>query len=162
MLADIRHTAGGISPIQHTILRQRHRDGNGITCSQPSETPRERHMRRAAHNRLWSRLPEIGFDVHRCPAHIHQVGAGTTLERVQPLVHFRYTSLPCLPDPSRLVVPTRPGVVRAAFRPPEHLLGQAALSFTGLLRQPGEAGLSPVSGYMAPHGARPPRDSGRR
>ena len=43
-------------------------------------------------------------------------------------------------------MPTRPVVVRAAFRPPEHLLAQAALSFTGLLRQPGEAGLSPVSG----------------
>ena len=91
-------------------------------------------------------FPFARNDVHRCPAHIHQIGAGFTLERVQPLVHFRYASLPCLPDPGRLAVPTRPVVVRAASRPPEHLLGQAALSFTGLLRQPGEAGLSPASG----------------
>ena len=92
-------------------------------------------------------------DAHCCPAHIHQVGAGSTLEGVQPLVHSRYASLSRLPDPGRLAVPTRPVVVRAASRPPLRLLGQAALSFTGLLRQPGEAGLSPASGYMAPHGA---------
>ena len=62
---------------------------------------------------------------------------------------------------SRLAVPTRPGVVRAASHPPEHLLGQAALSFTGLLRQPGEAGLSPASGYTAPRGALSPGGTDR-
>ncbi len=89
-------------------------------------------------------------DVHRCPAHFHQVGAGSRLERVQPLVHFRYASLPCWPGPGRLAVPARPVFVRAASHPPERLLGQAALSFTGLLRQPDEVGLSPPSGL---HGA---------
>jgi hypothetical protein len=47
----------------------------------------------------------------------------------------------------------RPVVVRAASRPSPHLRGQAALSFSGLLRQPREVGLSPASGDMAPRGA---------
>lgn len=35
--------------------------------------------------------PANGAGGVRCaPAHIHQVGAGVTLEGVQPLVHFRY------------------------------------------------------------------------
>jgi transposase len=38
-------------------------------------------------------------------------------------------------------VPDRPGFVRAACHPPRHLPGQAALSFTALLRQDGGAGL---------------------
>jgi hypothetical protein len=93
-------------------------------------------------------------DVHRCPAHIHQVGAGSQLERVQTLVHFRYTSLPCSPDPGRLAVPARPVFVWAASHPPERLLGQAALSFIGLLRQPDEVGLSPplVTWRLMAHG----------
>jgi hypothetical protein len=36
------------------------------------------------------------------------------LAGVHPLVHLRYTFPPCLPDPDRLAVPTRPVVVRAA------------------------------------------------
>ena len=96
-----------------------------------------------------------------CPARIHQVGAGSTVERVQPLVHSRYASRSCLPGPDRLAVPARPVVVRAACRPPLHLQGQAALSFTRLLRQPGEAGLSPASAHTAPHGALPRRGTRR-
>jgi len=56
--------------------------------------------------------------------------------------------------PGHLAVLARPVVVRAASHPPERLFGQAALSFTGLLRQPGAAGLSPATGNRAPHGAR--------
>jgi hypothetical protein len=91
--------------------------------------------------------------VYCCPAHIHQVGAGITLEGGQPLVHFRYASRSRLPDPNRLVVPARPVVVRAACRPPLRFQGQAALSFTRLLRQPRGAGLSPAPVHMAPRGA---------
>src|SRR6266508_3645551 len=61
-----------------------------------------------------------------------------------------YTFPPCLPDPDRLAVPIRPVVVRAACHPPPHLRGQAALSFTGLLRQPGGGALSSPLGF---HGA---------
>ena len=104
-------------------------------------------------SRRRSRLLVNGVDAHHCPARIHQVGAGSTLERVQPLVHSRCAFLPCLTDPDRLAVPARPVVVRAASRPPLHLQGQAALSFTGLLRQPGAAGLSPAAGDTAPRGA---------
>ena len=32
----------------------------------------------------------VAGSVHCSPAHIHQIGAGITLEGVQPLVHFRY------------------------------------------------------------------------
>ena len=84
--------------------------------------------------------------------------ASTRLEPVPHLRGFnrwfnRYACLSRLPDPHHLAVLMRPVVVRAASRPPQHLLGQAALSFTGLLRQPGAAGLSPAAGYMAPRGA---------
>jgi hypothetical protein len=41
-----------------------------------------------------SRLAHSGLGVHCYPARIHQVGAGSTLEGVQPLVHSRYTCLP--------------------------------------------------------------------
>jgi hypothetical protein len=106
-------------------------------------------------------LPSLlQVSAHCCPAHIHQVGAGSTLERVQPLVHLRYASRSRLPGPHHLAVLARPGVVRAASHPPPHLWGQAALSFTGLLRQPGAAGLSPAAGYTAPRGARERRGTG--
>ena len=93
--------------------------------------------------------------------------ASTRLEPVPRLRGFnrwfnRYACLSRLPDPHHLAVLTRPVVVRAASRPPQHLLGQAALSFTGLLRQPGAAGLSPAAGYMAPRGAPGRRGTGRR
>ena len=46
-----------------------------------------------------------------------------------PLVHSRCTSPSCLPDPSRLAVPTRPVVVGAACHLALCLQGQAAPSF---------------------------------
>lgn len=104
-------------------------------------------------SRLRSRLTVQRLDARCCPAHIHQVGAGSTLEGDQMLVHSRYACLSRLPDPHHLAVLARPVVVRAASHPPVHLHGQAALSFTGLLRQPGAAGLSPAAGYMTPRGA---------
>jgi len=36
------------------------------------------------------RLTVNRFDAHCYPAHIHQIGAGSTLTGVQPLVHLRY------------------------------------------------------------------------
>src|SRR5258708_22018189 len=55
--------------------------------------------------------------------------------RLEPVLDLRgfdhwfllsYTFPSCLPDPSRLVVPTRPVVVRAASRPPLRPQGQTA------------------------------------
>ena len=103
--------------------------------------------------RLRSRSLVNRAPAHCCPAHIHQVGAGSTLEGDQMLVHSRYACLSRLPGPHHLAVLARPVVVRAASRPSPHLWGQAALSFTGLLRQPDGVGLSPTPGYMAPRGA---------
>ena len=37
-----------------------------------------------------TRLTVNRFGDHCCPAHIHQIGAGSTLTGVQPLVHLRY------------------------------------------------------------------------
>jgi transposase len=51
-----------------------------------------------------------------------------------------------LPDPAHLAILSRPVVVRAASRPTERLLGQAALSFSVLLRQATAGGLPPPSG----------------
>ena len=73
-----------------------------------------------------------------------------------------YAFPPCLPNPHRLAVPARPGVVRAASHPPRRFPDQAALSFTGLPRQPDGGGLSPPPGDAAPRGARCRRPRGRR
>src|SRR5215472_11144833 len=59
-----------------------------------------------------------------------------------------------LPGPHRLAVPVRPVVVGAAYHPPVRLHGQAAPSFTSLLRQTSGKGLSPLPGTAAPRGAR--------
>lgn len=64
-------------------------------------------------------------------------------------------------DLVRLAVPTHPAVVRAACRLPQHLLGQTALSFSGLLRQSEGGVLSSPHGYTAPHGARDHRSTRR-
>ncbi len=63
------------------------------------------------------------------------------LEGVPSLVSSSYTSPSRLPDPGRLAVPARPVVVEAASHLPPRLRGQAASSFTGLLRQPGGGAL---------------------
>ena len=64
-----------------------------------------------------------------------------------------YTFPPRLPDPGRLAVPARPVVVRAASHPLLHLQDQAALSFTGLLRQARGGALHPhpVSWRLVAH-----------
>lgn len=85
--------------------------------------------RTGINNRPGSRLPVHTVGVHCDPAHIHQIGAGSTITEGQPLVHSRYTFLPRSPDPTHLVVLDRPGLVRAASRPPQRLLSQAALNF---------------------------------
>jgi hypothetical protein len=51
-----------------------------------------------------------------------------------------------LPDPTHLAILSRPVVVRAASRHTERLHGQAALSFSVLLRQSTAGGLPPPSG----------------
>ena len=141
------------SHVHHVTGRQGRRPALPL---QPRHELRRRHSPWPPHRRKQPASespPYIRVGAHCFPAHIHQVGAGSTLKRVQPLVHSRYASPSRLPDPGRLAVPARPVVVRAASHPPQRLQGQAALSFTGLLRQPGEVGLSPAPGYMAPRGA---------
>ena len=85
--------------------------------------------RTGIHGRPGSRLPVNPFGVHCSPAHIRQVGAGSTITEVQPLVHSRYTFPPRSPGPDHLAVLDRPGFVRAASHPPQRLLAQAALNF---------------------------------
>ena len=80
-------------------------------------------------HRPGSHLTVRWFGVHCIPAHIRQIGAGSTITEVQPLVHSRYTFPPRSPDPTHLAVLGRPGFVRAASHPHQHLLAQAALNF---------------------------------
>lgn len=85
--------------------------------------------RTGINDRPGSRLPVRPFGAHCSPAHIRQVGAGSTITEVQPLVHSRYTFPPRSPGPDHLAVLARPGFVRAASHPHQHLLAQAALNF---------------------------------
>src|SRR6266498_5431344 len=96
--------------------------------------------------------PGFGVDprhpagVTRCiPAHIHQVGAGDTLTELQTLMSSRTPSDPRQPDPNRLAVPARPGIVGAACHPPQRLLGRAAPSFYPVAATTRREGLAPPS-----------------
>jgi hypothetical protein len=66
----------------------------------------------------------------------------------------RCTVLPCLPDPGRLAVPTRPVVVRAAPTLPGASQAGLPSASPGLLRQPSGGSFHPP-GHTAPRGARP-------
>ena len=85
--------------------------------------------RTGANGRCGSRLPVRSVGVQCIPAQIRQVRAGSTITEVHPLVHSRYTFPPRSPDPTHLAVLGRPGFVRAASHPHQHLLAQAALDF---------------------------------
>jgi hypothetical protein len=89
---------------------------------------------------------------HCCPAHIHQVRAGSGLEGVPPLVSA-LVHLPVSlagPGPSGSSGPSRR--CQGCSHPPRHLPDRAALSFTSLLRQAGGGHLRPL-GNTAPRGA---------
>jgi hypothetical protein len=61
----------------------------------------------------------------------------------------RYTVLPCLPDPGRLAVPTRPVVVRAAPAPPGASQAGLPSASAGLLRQPSGGSFHPTRSHNA-------------
>ena len=61
----------------------------------------------------------------------------------------RYTVLPCLPDPGRLAVPTRPVVVRAAPTLPGASQAGLPSASAGLLRQPSGGSLHPTRSHSA-------------
>ena len=91
-----------------------------------------------------SRPPSAG--VHRTPAHIHQVGAGVSLEGLYTLVPHVHLSVSLAgPGPSGSADPSRR--CQGCSHPHRRLPDQAAPSFTGLLRQPGEGSshLHPVT-----------------
>ena len=57
-------------------------------------------------DRPGSRLPVRPFGVHCSPAHIRQVGAGSTITEVQPLVHSRFPVLLTRHGPSGSAEPS--------------------------------------------------------
>ena len=94
--------------------------------------------------------------VHRTPAHIHQIGAGVSLERLYTLVpHVHLPVSLDRPGSSGSADPSRR--CQGCSHPPRRLPGRAALSFPSLLRQTRDGVLSPPSGNAAPRGARSPR-----
>src|SRR6266511_3724330 len=130
-------------PLQH-----RHRYAAGLPHDLPTVPVQ----------RLRSR-PRTGV---RCgPAHIHQVGAGSGLEGVQPLVSA-LVHLPVLlagPGPSGSTDPSRR--CRGCSHPPLRLQGRAAPSFSEPLRRLEGGVLSSPHGQTAPRGA-PPASNRRR
>ena len=75
-----------------------------------------------------------GRVTHRTRPISARFGAGKPLRDVE-AGSCPYSSPSRSPDPHHLAVLTRPGLVRAAPTRTRHLPGQAALSFTALLRQ---------------------------
>jgi hypothetical protein len=61
----------------------------------------------------------------------------------------RYTVLPCLPNPGRLAVPTRPVVVRAAPTLPGASQAGLPSASAGLLRQPSGGSFTPPRSHSA-------------
>jgi len=105
-------------------------------------------------DRLRSRPSRHCSGVHCYPAHIHQVGAGSGLAGVQPLVPA-FVHLPVLlagPGPSGSTDPSRrcQGCSHPHLRPQ----ARAAPSFIKPLRRPEGEVLSPPHGQTAPRGAR--------
>ena len=90
----------------------------------------------------------MSSSVHCCPAHIHQVGAGS---RLRGFNHwFLDLHLPVLlagPGPSGSADPSRR--CRGCSHPTLRLQGQAAPSFSGLLRQAAGGLLPPARSYGA-------------
>ncbi len=120
----------------------------GKCCwSRPSLWPPGRpiHRRRSR--------PSLHSDVRCVPAHIHQVGAGSGLEGVQPLVsaHVHLPALLVGPESSGSSDSFRrcQGCSHPRLRPQD----QAALSFSRPLRRPAGGVLSSPHGQTAPRGA---------
>ena len=106
-------------------------------------------------NRLESRPPIAPACVHRDPAQIRQVRAGGIhLRSVRALVSLVHLPVPLAePGPSDGAGPSRR--CQGCCPPdPNTSSGQAAPSFTGLLRQAGGGVLSSPRGCLAPRGAR--------
>jgi hypothetical protein len=79
------------------------------------------------------------------PAHIHQIGAGTTITGLQTLIPLvRLLVSLAGPAPSGSASTSR--LCQGRSHPSARLRGRAALSFFGLLRQAGDRGLSPLLG----------------
>jgi len=94
--------------------------------------------------------------VHRYLAHIRQVAAGVSLERLHTLVPHVHLSVSLgRPKSSNSADPSRRCQGRS--HPPRRLPAQAALSFTSLLRQTSDGVLPPPPGNAAPRGARKPK-----
>ena len=104
--------------------------------------------------------PAAITDGTRCaPAHIHQVGAGVTLEGVRPLIHLRFAfpSRSASTGPSDGAGPPR--LHRGCSHPHPRFRDQAAASFTRPLRRPSGEGLAPSLDFVAPRGAQCRRDA---
>src|SRR4030088_3496109 len=92
----------------------------------------------------------FGESVHRSPAHIRQIGAGGVIVGLYTAGFSRTPFHLVLPDPTRLAVPGRPVVLRAACHPSLRLQGRAAPRFIDLLRQADGGALSSPPGSSAP------------
>ncbi len=118
-----------------------YRSTGSVPSSSPAASPR---LRRRPSPWPPHRPHVSGFGVASPCDGSTRTAARPTSTRLEPVPRLRgfnhwFTPLHLsvsLAGPGRLAVPTRPVVVRAASHPPPHLQGQAALSFTGLLRQP--------------------------
>ena len=104
------------------------RTHNGRIHAAEGRTPRNPQGARAPHGQPIS----IGFE----PA--------TSLAGVLPLVHLRYTVSALLAAPTQSGGPCASRRCQGCSRPHPQLRGQAALSFTGPLRQPGGGALHPT------------------
>jgi len=129
-----------------------HRDGDQVVYDvKPfadvwkGPRPVRRDSARVRDGRMAARGPERAR-----PDHSHEPRLPTQC----PVSRFlAYTFPPRLPDPHHLVVLARPGLVRAARRPPRHLPDRAAPSFAVLLRRDQRGRPVRPLNRQAPHGA---------
>ena len=138
----------GLPTTTHWVAEGRSRSGSHVTTSRstgwassssPAASPRVRRRHSSwpphrLHEPASESLPAISTHGMRCVRPTSTRWSWRTLKGVQPLVHFRFASPSRLPARGRLAVPTRLAC-RGCSRPPLRSRGQAAPSFTGLLRQ---------------------------
>src|SRR5262249_11361184 len=123
--------------------------------------PQSQHSPRRAPRHLRRRYPIPPPPLTAAPTQIRQVSSRLHLTRPPTLVSRVHLPV-SLPEPAPSGSTGTSRVCQGRLPPtPVTSPRQAALSFTGLLRQLGDGGLSPPFGKQAPHGAGV-EDGGRR
>jgi len=136
---EARHRARAETVPTFTVIRSTKEEPNSVPAASPRLPRSTSPWPPGRHPQDHPGVPPTSTNTaargtHRTRPISARFGAGKPLRDVE-AGSCPYSSPSRSPDPHHLAVLTRPGFVRAAPTRTRHLPGQAALSFTALLRQ---------------------------